>query len=305
MAHRFRRFFRRIGRFFRRAAEAIWDAITTVVNAVIEVLESIFGWVLSAISYIVELLFAIPIIGRLIRWLWNIILTVVWFIVGFLDFLLSLIGIRPEKKLRVCTIILRDEMGNPTTTVGQVITALQNAINIYASEANVRIIPSRPFEFDSGFASRETATASWVHIKPNPSDKDILDVSCDLGAAREDLGVPGTKFELLANSLCFYGNFRRLIGYGAPVVIFIVRSVSRPGDVGPNSTLGCSLGPLTDYVTIEGSNPICIAHELGHACNLRHRGGGNNLMNPNTCMGTQLRRGQIATLRASRHVTYF
>ena len=66
---------------------------------------------------------------------------------------------------------------------------------------------------------------------------------------------------------------------------------------------GCSLGPLTDYVTVRADQPVCLAHELGHACSLLHTQAAANLMNP-TCGGVHLSRWQVAVLRASRHVTY-
>jgi predicted Zn-dependent protease len=80
--------------------------------------------------------------------------------------------------------------------------------------------------------------------------------------------------------------------------------------------VGCSLGPLTDYITVmfrrEDASVVdhsTLAHELGHACSLSHVDGGNNLMNPhpepaNRAQRRSLTRAQIALLRASRHVTY-
>jgi hypothetical protein len=36
---------------------------------------------------------------------------------------------------------------------------------------------------------------------------------------------------------------------------------------------GCSLGPLTEYVTVDRASPVCLAHEIGHARNLPHHCG--------------------------------
>lgn len=275
----------------------VWDVVTTVVNAIIETLESILSWVLSALAFIIELIFSIPILGRILKWIWNIILTAFWGLVGLIDAALGVIGIRPEKKLRVCVIVLRDENGTAVAQTSNVVTNLQAAIDIFRQEANVRIIPSAPFQYGSGFAGPEEADESWVHVNPGSSGPGVLDVDCGSGAAGEDLWVTGSEFEFLASTRCFYSNFRRVLGYGAPVIIFIVRSFSG-GDI------GCSLGPLTDYITILGRNPICIAHELGHSCNLWHVGGANNLMNA-ACGRTELSWWQVAILRNSRHVTYF
>ena len=283
--------------YITQAVCVLWDFAVTVVAAIIETLESILGWVLSFLALIVELILSIPIIGRLIKWIWNVVLTIVWGVAGVIDFVLSVVGVRPEKKLRVCTVMLCDERGTPVGAKADVVTHLQNSIDIYRDEANVRVIRSAPFQYDSGFADKEQAGEDWVCVYDRPSPKNILNVGCDSPAASEDLGTPGAQFEILASTqCCFYSNFRRLIGYGAPVVVFVVRDVK--------GKLGCSLGPLTDYVTVEGGNPICIPHELGHACNLWHVDISDNLMN-HDCGRRKLKWWQVAILRNSRHVTYF
>ena len=288
--------------FFGTVITGVVDVITTVVDFFIEIVESVFGWIVSALAFIVELFFMIPVLGRILKWIWNIVLTVVSVIVGLPDFLVGLIGILPEKKLRICVVILRDEMGEELTDPGSVVPLLQNAIDIFRREANVRIIPSAPFQFDSAFADRERATEDWVHTQTRGSnDSSLIDVDCDLGATGEDLLRVGTSFESLASTECFYSNARRVLGIGAPVVVFIVRNVA-----GKDQS-GCSLGPLSDYVTVEANRPPdsdIIAHELGHACNLCHVDDRNNLM----ALGrtdNRLTRFQVAWLRQSRHVAYF
>lgn len=175
---------------------------------------------------------------------------------------------------------------------------LQAAIEIYRQEANVRIVPAGPFVYTSAFAADGQASVDWIHgTGRGPSGSGVLDVSCDTPAAGEDLSSIGSNFEILASTACFYTNFRRVIGYGAPVVVFVIRTIR-------GSQLGCSLGPLSDYVVVEASNPICIAHELGHACNLWHVSDNDNLMNP-SCGRRKLGWWQVALVRASRHVTYF
>jgi hypothetical protein len=277
------------------------DAVTTVVNAVVETVESLAGWIASALAFLVELIFTIPILGRILKWIWNFILTVVWSIVGLGDLFLALIGILPEKKLRICVIILRDEMGRLIDTRANLIPQVQNAIDIFRREANVRIIPSAPFQYDSGFVGSERATEAWIHTdRRGRNEPTVLDVACGPAAAGEDLLAAGGQFELKASTICFYSNARRVVGYGAPVIVFIVRSV------GGTDESGCSLGPLTDYVTVEAngsSDSNVLGHELGHACNLWHINDRNNLMNPDRA-ADRLERWQVAILRNSRHVTY-
>jgi hypothetical protein len=334
--NRIRNFFRRIGRFFRRLFEGIADFFTTVIGAVIVVIESIFGWVLSALAFVLDMIFSIPFLGRILRWIWNALVFVLWTglgpiilgiigIVAFLlggpvllvivllafgafgllkvvDFLFALIGIRPEKKLRICTIILRDVNGVALETPANLVPELQQAIDTFRREASVRVVRLAPFEFDSGFAGPERATTDWVHVHPRPTIGPALNVRCEAAAGADDLGRTGGFFERVASTTCFYGNARRLLGYGAPVTIFVVQSVS-------GTDAGCSLGPLSDYVTVQatGRGLSTIAHELGHACNLWHVDSSTNLMFPGgvTAMNPNLRPWQAAILRNSARVTYF
>jgi len=72
----------------------VWDVVTTVVDAVIETIESIVSWIGSAIGFFVGMIFAIPYIGRLLKWIWNGILTLVWGVVSLIDVIAGLIGLR-------------------------------------------------------------------------------------------------------------------------------------------------------------------------------------------------------------------
>ena len=119
---------------------------------------------------------------------------------------------------------------------------------------------------------------------------------CTDGAWRDDLGTAGGFFRgLMAKTTA-----GTLIGYGAPITVFSVRSIS--------SHSGCALGAATDYVTLEarmlkGSRRLLV-HEVAHACGLWHTQRPNNLMIPKG-PGEELVGWQAAILRTSRHVTYF
>lgn len=294
----------------------LWDVVTTIIGAIIVTLESIFGWILSGIAFIVELIMAIPIIGTLIRWLLNLITHIIWMVVGLFDALLGLIGIRPEKKLRVCTVILRDESGTPVATVENVVALLQVAVDVYKRDANVRIIPLAPFKYSTGFLGAETVDDNWVIVDSSNSDGTLLDVPCNGGGAGADWLGTGSGFQFKSSTLCFFGSWRRVLGYGSPVTCFIIRSIP--------DALGCALW-ITDYATIVGENtvppssPRTLGHEVGHACNLFHTcvdDDNRNLMGTGgTCdpdsltaadrANPRMNNSQVILVRLSKHVTYF
>jgi len=290
----------------------VWDVITTIANAVLVTLESILGWVLSAIAFIIELIEMIPVLGTLIRWIINGITLIINIIISVGDAFLGLIGIRPEKKLRVCTVILKDENGNSIATPEEVVPLLQLAATIYKRDSNVRLIPSRPFKYDTGFLDADTVDASWITTDSSNSDSDTLDVPCD---PSKEWVLGGTKFQFKSSTLCFFGSWRRVLGYGAPVTCFIIRNVT--GD-----SIGCSLF-ITDYVTVDReavtTSPRTIGHELGHSSMLWHLcvdDDVTNLMatsgacNPASTTAPDrinpiINNWQTLLVRASKHVTYF
>lgn len=291
---------------------AVWDVVTIMVNALLVTLESILGWVLSALAFIVELIMAIPILGTLIRWIINFVTFLVWTIVSIVDFVAGLIGIRPEKLLRVCTVILRDEGGTPVASTDYAKQLLQLAADVYKRDANVRLVPLGPFKYQSGFADGPTVTDDWVSTESDPSPADMLDIPCNAGA---DWGTVGSRLQLKSSTQCFFGAWRRVVGYGAPVSCFIIRSV--PG----NS--GCCMW-ITDYATMQGgqvpaANPRVLGHEAGHACNLWHKCVDDDVRNlmgvgdacdpdsttPRDLADPRMSNWQVLLVRASKHVTYF
>jgi len=296
-----------------------WDAVTTFVNVIIVTLESVVGWVLDALAFVLELIFEIPYLGRFIKWLWNLGTFVFWTLVSLGDVVLGFLGIRPEKKLRICSIILRDEKGNAVAATPYVVDLLQHAVGILRREANIRLIRLAPFEYDSGFADDETVTADWIQVDGDNAASDVLDVSCDAAGFGADLGVTGTKFDFMASTKCFFGAFRRVIGYGGPISCFVIRTIP-DGQPGCGS-FGCGIW-ITDYITVRNQpcgnegpaiNRRLTAHELGHSGNLWHLGAADNSSNlmavpwngsdPPTM--TNLKTWQILAWRASKHVTYF
>jgi len=314
----------------------LWDTAVTVVDAVIVTLESIgLGWLLNLLAAIVEIIFVIPIIGPFIQWLWNIVLTAVSAILSVIDIFAYFVGIRPQKKLRVCTVIFADTKGNPVAATADVVNVLNTAIDIYFREMNVAIIRSAPFQYSTGFLQPPRANASWVATQQVSNDQ--LTACCNECMAGEELLIKGSFRKLLSMLNCYWGNWRRLLGLGSPVAIFVLRNMNTntvtltTGGTTTTQTIGCGLGPLTDFVVIAAtapavgitnalqSNPETLAHELGHISNLWHLTDAQyviNLMfenekglvdaigNPLVRLGTNLFGWQCQIVRMSRHISY-
>ena len=279
--------------------ERVLNVIVMIVGVILETLESIFGWALSAIAFVVELVLSVPIIGRLLAWILALVQMIYLFVIGILDTIAGLCGLRPEKKLRVCTIILADENGQPIVSAATLVPLLQEAIDVFKQEANVRVVPVAPFHYTSPFGSNETATEDWIQVRDKPSRQRILELGGEVATLVADLIDIGGDYNLIANTGCFYPTWRRVVGYGAPITVLAIRSMGEG--------IGRSLGPLTDYLVIDGSGSgdvTLIAHEMGHACYLWHVNNGG-LMHPDGSRGTSLNWWQVSIVRSSRHVTYF
>ena len=196
------------------------------------------------------------------------------------EVLLTLVGVRFGKRLRVRVVVLRDERGLPLASDAEVRPAYEEAQRILARMAGVAVEP-----------------AGWrVVTAPHAAPKSALDVRCTDGAWRDDLGQAGAFFRSLMAST----PVGTLTGYGQPVTVFVVRSMTTHN--------GCSLGAAADYVTVEAKSlrtaRRLLAHEVAHACGLWHSQRPNNLMLPQG-PGEDLTHMQAAVLRSSRHVTYF
>lgn len=188
------------------------------------------------------------------------------------------VGIQPFKQLRLRVVILRDEEGTPLCTLEDIDASWHEAQRIFSEQAHVRLVPAAPLTV----------------IVPQPAPTAALNVHCDDGAWQEDMDIAGDYFR--RNCARSSGKWT---GYGAPVTVFIVRDISNKG--------GCSLGPLTDYVTLEAgmlarARHRLLAHEVAHACGLWHASDKQNLMYPKG-PGDRLSRWQAVLLRNSRHVT--
>lgn len=214
--------------------------------------------------------------------------------IGIPDFILTLFGLYLPKRMLVRAVILRNESTALISNEATVQDALYYANAIFKEKMNVKILP---------------AGGDAVQLLDYAAPTAALEPRCGTvgtGAWADDMGVAGEYFR----TYLAVHPIRSMTGYGAPITVFIVRSIR--GDY-----KGCSLGPLEDYVTVDlvglGDIPDpdvstprsrTIAHEIGHACGLPHAASGSNLMLPGGT-GTDLGKWQKATFRNSRHVTFF
>jgi hypothetical protein len=284
--------------------------VTTVVGGAVTAVESTVGIVGDVVGIVVGVIFAIPYVGRVLNLIWNIVLTVVWGVVSIPDFVLTLLGIMFEKRLSLTIFIQNDESGQPVARTEDVLASLQFAIDTFKSIANVRVVPVGLFKFSSPFAGDGKAGSDYLIYDSGSESADTLDCNCDWTGGVEDLGSKGSAFTLKMYTKDTWGNLRRLVGYGAPICAFAVRGFL-------DGKIGCSEGPLADYVVVKFTNNLrgkvsptdpqnsTLAHEIGHACNLPHHDVASNLMCPSRPHPAYLTRWQLALFRASRHVTYF
>jgi hypothetical protein len=286
------------------------DVISTLVNTVVTTIEGVISVILDAVSFVVLFVFQIPIIGRTLNWLWNVALTIAYATASLVDVIGTLIGIMPEKRLRLLVINQEDENGAVVASEADMLASINVAIQVYRDQANIRILPIKLFNYRTPFSGNEQANADdYINTVTTPAGASTLDVDCGGNDFVADLGTAGADFQDIMLGQGFWTSFRRLIGYGAPICAFAVRSFA-------STYNGCSLGPLTDYIMVNfkgavggdnasGFGPDSILpHEMGHCCGLLHVSA-PNLMAPNTQRQLNLDTWQVAIIRSSRHVTYF
>jgi hypothetical protein len=287
-----------------KAVCLIWEAVATMISVVGVIIEKTIGVILDVIGFIIELIFSIPILGAFLRELWTVITDVFWRFVGVIDGLGWIVGIRPEKKVFINIMILRDEKGNLVAEKKIVLKQIQRLIEIFRDQSNVRVLPLRYFDKDtlSPFINTDEASEDWIIELTTDESAGILDVDCGASAIGQDYWTQGAKFNWLMATKGFWGNGRRLVGYGAPIAVFVVRSIT--------DAKGCSLNVLSDYICIE---PIpkkdfaSMAHECSHSCGLWEVDSPkNNLMyNKDVEYRDLLNDVQTIMIRDSKHVIYF
>jgi hypothetical protein len=186
-----------------------------------------------------------------------------------------------QKKLRLHVFILRDENSIPIVTEGDLRIPIEYLRQTLEDKFRVKLL----------FYGKPE-----VQILPEPAPKKALEVACDSGAASNEWGAAGEYF---ADHLAGWNIIP--INLGFPITVYVVRDIA--------GKIGCSLGPLTDYVTVSKAgthSDSTLAHEIGHCCSLLHReNDSSNLMYPNDGRKNGVTGWQKFVFRNSRHCTFW
>jgi hypothetical protein len=273
--------------FVKTVITVVMTIVRIIVRIVCEIVYNFLNFAATVLKSLTNVPFIGPIIRNFIRF-WG----EVWSqVIGLFDAAARLFGIRITKYLRVCVVILAEDEDTPVATTAELDTAITFAQNAFYRGAKVRL------------------QVVGIHELSRAAPRDNLDVNTGAGAVWDELWLPGGYFEAAANIHCYDETFFRLVGVGAPITVFIVRSVR-------GQATGCSLATFADYVTVErgtvrgaSADPTVFAHEIAHACNLFHVGESANLLagtsGPGALRGSRLSPIQTTILRSSRHVTFF
>lgn len=263
------------------AAAAVARATCIAAAAIARAACEVVNFVLDVVAFVVELILSIPIIGGIIRTIWNWVTEIIWRVVGIIDFLASLAGIRPRKKMYFGVIV---PPITPIATDADIQRQVDATIDLYDRTCNINMI-----------------FTGICHTDIPPPDGGLT-VGCDAGGFFGDWWLPGSYFEFASATCKFKDGFRRLLGLGSEIIVFIVQNVT------PANTNGCSFASTHNWVVIEAlptDSAFVAAHEIGHACWLTHDGDPANLMASITpAANPTLTNLQISVVRWSKHCVY-
>jgi len=175
--------------------------------------------------------------------------------------------------------------GTPIAPDSEIMRQVNAAIDVYDRLCNINMI-----------------FTGICHTDVAPPEGGLV-VGCDAGGFFGDWWLAGSYFEFAGATCKRKDSFRRVIGLGSEILVFIVQ------DVTPANTNGCSFTSTHNYVVVEAKptdQDFVAAHEIGHACWLTHDGGTGNLMNSSTPAANPTLTGlQISVVRWSKHCVYF
>ena len=180
----------------------------------------------------------------------------------------------PGKKIRIQIFILRDPDGNAVISSTDLDASIDYAKRIFKKHFNVTVLAHHK--------------GSFAELVPTIPPIEVLNTKGGPAALREEFKIAGS----------YFGS--NLSGVLYPVTIFVVIKI--------RGASGCSLGPMSDYVTLDpfgAKQTSVLAHELAHACGLWHINDKANLLYPYNKRGDEVKWWQKNIFRSSRHVTYW
>ena len=288
----------------RRGLRAANDAIVRPVFLAVVTVGSILAVSMNALALPVNMLFSLPVIGLILHLLLRLLQQWVMVLGAPVDMILCRCGIMPEKRLRLRIVVLRDEDGVPVCDRVAIIRQLAWAISFFKRHANIALVPIRPCVY-GGIHRGSRDWGEYICVDNNRSATELLDCRYSSFTLR---GRARRSYNRKVCSNCFWGNWRRLSGFGAPVCVFAIRRMSNDrAGLCPMLIADCAL--VVFNARTEGR--LCLwtlAHEIGHTCGLRHSGERQNIMSAILLADspdTGLSLGQIIELRISPHVSYF
>ena len=180
----------------------------------------------------------------------------------------------PEKKLRIKILILAVSKEPAVFLPSELDLALGFAGESVKKNFNVKLLPHKNGHF--------------VEVLKATPPVEALYTKGGNGALKEEFKEAGNFF---ASNLC---------GLFYPVTTFVVIDIA--------GASGCSLGPLTDYITLDrdgAKNDSTLVHEIVHACGLWHVKERSNLLYRFKSRGNDVNWWQKNIFRSSRHITYW
>ena len=181
----------------------------------------------------------------------------------------------PEKKLRIKIFVLQDPRDKPVVSPAELDAAVEYAKRSFKKNFNTRLLP-------------HNKNQSFAEVLQKEPPNEVLYTKGSIGALSEEFKIAGSFFA------------SNLSGAFYPITAFIVLDIDHAS--------GCSLGPITDYVTLDpdgAKNTSTLAHEIAHACGLWHQRDRSNLMWRTFGRGDEVKWWQKNIFRSSRHVTYW
>lgn len=208
----------------------------------------------------------------------RVIATIVGLVLGIVDLFFGFVA-WPPKKLRLQIIILSTLKG-PLLDPSDLDLSIAFAKKTLKDRFNVKL---KPFG------------KNYVKVINEPAPTYALNVHCDFGAFKDEYKAAGEYF---AKHVVGWNGVPTSIKF--PLTVFVVFDVK--------DKVGCSLGPLSDYLTITSAgvkDGNTLVHEIGHSCSLWHSKQKANLMYENSDRGNKVKWYQKNLLRSSRHVLYW